>query len=155
MKDFIIGVLVLGVLVLYLLPSTDETKRDQALKDVRSQIEATIWVKKEVKISKKDINDTWAFSAESVTLGCDRYPLIYVVDYDNMGVKYGLNGKSKRHYAELKRDNPFWLKEPNQNCNISLQPFIDKALELCNNKKIDQKLKELKEKEAKLEAMTF
>jgi len=155
MKDLLIGLLVFGGLVWYFSPSKAEAKRDQDLKDIRSQLEATIWVKKELKISKKDINSTWAFSSDSVTLGCDRYPLIYVIDYDKEGIKYGLNGKSKRHYAELKRDNPFWIKDKNQKYNISLQPFINKALEICDVEKTDKKVKELKEKEVKLEAMTF
>ena len=155
MKDFLIGIFVIGALILYFAPSEAETKRDQDLKDIRSKIEATIWVKKELKISKKDINETWAFSSDSVTLGCDRYPLIYVIDYDQEGVKYGLNGKSKRHYAELKSNNPFWLKDKSNQYNISLQPFIDKALELCDVEKTDQKLKELRRKEAKLEALIF
>lgn len=147
MKDFLLGLLVIGALVWYFLPSKAEAKRDEALKDLRVQIDATIWVKKEKKIYKKDYPTLWAFNSDSVTLGCDRYPLIYVVDYDNDAIKYGLNGKSKRHYSPL--DNDLLLKDK------SIQSFLDEALALCDVEKTEKKLKELQEIEVKLEALQF
>ena len=147
MKDFLLGLLVIVAFVWYFLPSSAEAQRDQDLKDLHIEIDATIWVKKEKKIYKKDYPAVWAFDSDSVTIGCDRYPLIYVVDYDNNAIKYGLNGKSKRHYSPL--DNNLLLEDKD------IQVFLNEALALCDVEKTKKKLKELKEKEVKLEALQF
>jgi len=146
-KDFLLGLLVIVAFVWYFLPSSAEAQRDQDLKDLHIEIDATIWVKKEKKIYKKDYPAVWAFDSGSVTIGCDRYPLIYVVDYDNNAIKYGLNGKSKRHYSPL--DNNLLLEDKD------IQVFLNEALALCDVEKTKKKLKELKEKEVKLEALQF
>lgn len=126
------GLVLLILLVWFFYPSTDEIKTDREIESLENNLSSIMFANKELKIYKKDYPESWTFTPDSVSIGCDRYPYIYVVDYD-VGVKYALNGKSQSKYKKIEPNNDFVRSKMN------LQPFINEALKLCE---YDKRLKE-------------
>lgn len=88
-------------------------------------------------ISSDEYGTKWAFNVDEVQLQC-LYGGAFVYDYDNEKV-YTLTGlaktlaKSGKVVAQPIDDSNLWKDDPAlPGAKISLSPFIDRALTLCN-----------------------
>ncbi|CDL85704.1 DUF2511 domain-containing protein [Xenorhabdus cabanillasii] len=91
-----------------------------------------------LEVNQESYGDKWAFATDKVELQCYKGGA-FVEDLTNNTV-YGLTGLANTLKTNGKKEaqningSTFWKDNPSTGAKISLSPFTDEALTLCDNK---------------------